>query len=222
MIVVAALDAWLSVAVTVVVPPFSAIALSATASVTPGAASSSSIVSVTLAGAAIPLSPLTAAVTVTSLSGASAVLSTAVTVTVPVLLVAPAAMLSVFVPDRLKSPAVAFVPAVAATVNVTASLDARFNVAVTVADPATAPSCSSIVSALNTSVVVGVASSSVSVSAAPVTVPTPWLFCAVPLTVTDRSPTLSIASFTAVIVTLSDAFAVSPAAISIVAAVPTV
>ena len=222
MIVVAALDACESVAVTVVVPPFSLIALSASANVTPGAASSSSIVSVFDAGAATPLSPLTAAVTVTSLSGASTVSSTAVTVTVPVLLVAPAAMLSVFSLDRLKSPATAFVPAAAATVSVTASLDARFRLAVTVADPATAPSCSSIVSGLRASVTVGVASSSVRVRLAPVTVPTPWPFCAVPLTVTVRLPTLSIASFTAVIVTLSAAFAVSPAAISIVASDPTV
>ena len=220
--VVAALDAWLSVAVTVVVPPFSAIALSATASVTPGAASSSSIVSVTLAGAAIPLSPLTAAVTVTSLSGASTASSTAVTVTVPVLLVAPAAMLSVVVLDRLKSPAAAFVPAAAATVSVTASLDARFRLAVTVAFPGFVPSCSSIVSGLSASVAVGAPSSSVRVRLAPVTVPTPWLFCAVPLTVTVRLPTLSIASFTAVIVAVSAAFDVAPAGIVIVASDPTV
>ena len=111
MIVVAALDAWLSVAVTVVVPPFSAIDESATASVTPGAAS-------------------------------------------------PVSRFSTSLPLKVRL--------------------------------------------------------------APVTVPTPWLFCAVPPTVTGWPPTLLIASFSAVIVTLSDAFAVSPAAISIVASVPTV
>ena len=60
------------------------------------------------------------------------------------------------------------------------------------------------------------------VSAAPATAPTPWLFCTVPVTVTDRSPTLSTPSSTAVIVTLSAAFAVSPAAIVMVASDPTV
>ena len=197
-------------------------ALSATASVTVGAASSSRIVSVALAGSATPLSPLTVADTVTSLFGASVVSLTAVTVTVPVLVVAPAAIVSVFVLDRLKSPAAAFVPAVAATVSVTASLDARFSVAVTVLDPGCVPSCSSIVAGLSASVAVGVASSSVRVRLAPATVPTPWLFWAVPVTVVVRFPTLSMASFTAVIVTLSAAFVVSPAAIVMVASDPTV
>ena len=132
-------------------------------------------------------------------------------------------MLSVFVLDRLKSPAAAFVPAAAATVSVTASLDARFNVAVTVAFPGFVPSCSSIVSALSASVAVGVASSSVRVRLAPVTVPTPWLFCAVPLTVTD-----AVAHVVHVVVHGGDrhavrhAFDVSPAAISIVASSLTV
>ena len=148
--------------------------------------------------------------------------STAVTVTVPVLLVAPAAMLSVFALDRLKSPATAFVPAAAATVSVTASLDARFRLAVTVVFPGFVPLFSSIVSGLSTSVAVGVASSSVRVRLAPVTVPTPWLFCAVPLTVAVRLPTLSTSSFTAVIVAVSAVFAVAPAAIVIVASDPTV
>ena len=112
---------------------------SASASATVGATSSSSMVSVTADGAATPLFPLTTAETVTSLSGASAVLSTAVTVTVPVLLVSPATMVKVFADDRLKSPDVALVPAAAPTVSVTASLDARFNVAVTVADPGVGP-----------------------------------------------------------------------------------
>ena len=171
--VVAALDARVNVAVTVVVPPSSEMALSATVSTTPGAPSSSSIVSVTSAGTATPLSPPTVADTVTSLSGASTALSTAVTVTAPVLVVAPAAMVSVFVLDRLKSVAAAFVPAVAATVSVTVLLDARFSVAVTVADPGFVPSCSAMAAGLSTSVTVGAPSSSVSVRPTPVTVPTP-------------------------------------------------
>ena len=220
--VVSALDAWVNVAVNVVVPPSSEIARSATISITPGAASSSRIVSVTSAGDATPLSPPTVADTVTSLSGASTVLSTAVTVTAPVLVVAPAAMVSVFVLDRLKSVSAAFVPAVAATVSVTAALDARFNVAVTVLDPGFVPSCSAMVAGPSASVTVGAPSSSVMVRLAPVTVPTPWLFCAVPLTVTVRLTTLSTASSTAVTVTLSAAFDVAPAGTVMVASDPTV
>ena len=224
--VTASLDARFSVAVTVLDPGFvpscSSIVAGLSTSVAVGAASSSRIVSVTLAGAATPLFPLTAAETVTCLSGALIMSLTAVIVTVPVLLVAPATMVSVFVLDKLKSDAAAFVPAAAATVSVTASLDARFSVAVTVLDPGFVPSCSSIVAGLSASVAVGVASSSVSVSAAPFTAPTPRLFCAVPLTVVVRLTTLSMASSTAVIVTLSAVFVVLPAAIVTVASDPTV
>ena len=89
---VAALDAWLSVADTVVAPPFSGIESSATASVTVGAASSSVIVPVpeavpTVAPAALP------SVTTTVSSGSSVV--SPVTDTVIVLLVSPAAKVSV-------------------------------------------------------------------------------------------------------------------------------
>ena len=56
--------------------------------------SSSVIVSVRFAGAATPLPPVTVALTVTSLSGASTVLSRAVMLTVPVLVVAPTAIVN--------------------------------------------------------------------------------------------------------------------------------
>ena len=63
-------------------------------------------------------------------------------------------------------------------------------------------------------------SSSVMVSDAPVTVPAPWLFCAVPATVTALLAASTSLS-TAVIVTVS-ALVVEPAAITIVASEPTV
>ena len=187
-------------------------AVSASASVTPGASSSSSMVSVTLAGATTPLSPLTVAVTVTDLSGASTVLSFAVTVTMPVLAVCPDATVSVFALDSVKP-----FPE-AATVSVTASLDARFKRAVTVATPPD----SEIDEGDSANVAVGVASSSVSVRLGPVTAPTPWSLDAVPVTVTERLPMLSTASFTAATVTVSVAFAVCPAAMTTVASAPTV
>ena len=174
--VVVALDACESVAVTVVAPPFSATEESATASVTAGAASSSVIVRVTAAGFAIPLAPDTVAETVTTLSGSSVELSFAVTVTTPVLVVSPAAMVSV-VPVCVKSPESACVPATAVTVSVTASLDARSSVAVTVV--ALSAPLSLMVSGFNgsgsdsASVTVGGPSSSVNVRVAPVTAPTP-------------------------------------------------
>ena len=189
---------------------------SATASVTAGAASSSVIVSITAAGFATPLAPDTVAETVTALSGASTGLSFAVRVTTPVLTVEPAAMVSV-VPVCVKSPETACVPATAATVSVTAALDARSSAAVTVATPP----CSEIDDE-SASATVGVSSSSLNVSATPVTAPTPCSLAAVPVTLTDRAPTLSTASSTAVIVTPAEAFAVSPAAITISPFEPTV
>ena len=176
------------------------------------------MVKVASAGSATPLSPLTVADTATDLSGASVVSLTAVTVTAPVLAVCPAAMVSVFAFDSVKSPAPAFVPAEAATVSVTAALDARSSVAVTVA----APPFSEIDEDDSASVATGVASSSVRVSAAPATDPTPWLLDAVPVTVTLRSPMLSTSSSAAATVAVSVAFAVSPAAITMVASAPTV
>ena len=143
---------------------------------TTGAASSSAMVSVASAGFATPLAPDTVADTVTALSGSSVELSFAVTVTTPVLAVSPAAMVSV-VPVCVKSPESACVPATADTVRVTASLDARSSVAVTVL--ALSAPLSLMVSGFDgsgsdsTSVTVGGPSSSVNVRVAPVTAPTP-------------------------------------------------
>ena len=188
-----------------------------------GASSSSAMVSVTAAGSDTPLSPDAAAVTVTDLSGPSVASSTAVTVTAPALAVDPAAMISVAGFDSVKSPETAFVPAAAVTVSVTASLDARSSAAVTVVTPP----LSEIDEDDSFSVAVGVASSSVSVRLAPVTAmvcesAAAWPLDAAPVTVTVRLPTLSMASFTALIVAVSAALAVSPAAITIVASEPTV
>ena len=69
------------------------------------------------------------------MSGASTELSTAVIVTVPVLVVAPVAIVS-FVPLCVKSPDTVGDTAVDETVSVTASFDAAFRVAVTVVEPA--------------------------------------------------------------------------------------
>ena len=93
--VVAALEAWSNVAVTIVLPPFSLMDMGDNSKVTVGASSSSSIVSVTSAGP-VTVSVLVAAPeTVIVLSGSSRSLSTAVIVTVPVLVVSPAAIVSV-------------------------------------------------------------------------------------------------------------------------------
>ena len=68
---------------------------------------------------------------------------------------------------------------------------------------------------------VGAPSSSSSVSAAPVTVPIPTVFAAVPATVTARS-TSSVRLSTAVTVTVSEELAVRPRGIVIVVSLPTV
>ena len=153
---------------------------------TVGAASSSLIASVTADGSAIP-ARADAAVpeTVTRLSGESLESSTAVTVTTPALVVSPAATVSVVAALSVKSPAAAFAPAAADTVTVTAAPAGRDSVAVTVAAPA-APPDSSIDAGDRTSATVGAASSSASVSAAPVTAPTPESFAAAAVTVALR------------------------------------
>ena len=141
MTVVAARDRPESVAVTVAVPPFSEIDDGDAASVTPGALSSSAIVSVLPAGSATPLPPAAAPETVTDLSGswvaaASPASFSAVTVTVPALVVEPAAMVSVLAVLSAKSPAIVSPPAAAAvTVTVTAALDLPDSRAVTVETP---------------------------------------------------------------------------------------
>ena len=157
--VTAAVAADDSVAVTVLEPPLSEIEDGLNTSVTVGASSSSVIVSVWFAGFET-LPPLATPEIVTVLFGVSTELSTAVIVTVPVLVVAPAAIDSVLAVERLKSPATAGLTAVAETVTVTAWLDALDNVAVTVLDPP----FSEIEDGLRTSVTVGVLSSSVMVS----------------------------------------------------------
>ena len=88
----ASLDGWLSVAETVVEPPFSEIESSATASVTVGAASSSVIVPVPVP---LPIvAPEALPSVTTTVSSGSSVLSP-VTDTVMLLLVSPAAKVSV-------------------------------------------------------------------------------------------------------------------------------
>ena len=99
------------------------------------AVSSSVTVSVTLDGADTPLPPETVPDTVTDLSATSTSLSFAVTVTEPALVVEPDAMVSVFAVLRSKSVATAGATSAAATVTVTASLDAPDSVAVTVDTP---------------------------------------------------------------------------------------
>ena len=94
--------------------------------------SSSRIVNVTTAGAATSSLP-TLPDTVTDLSNSASALSTAAIVTVPLLVIAPAAMVSFLFVLRVKSPASALVPAAAETVTVVAAPTARDNVAVTVA-----------------------------------------------------------------------------------------
>ena len=126
------------------------------ASVTVGITSSSVRVSVTAVGSATPRPPAAVAVTVTVLFAASTVLSNAVSVTVPVLVRWPAAMVSM-VPVCVKSvPA----PGDAATVSRTASLDLPESVDVTVETPP----ASVTDDGATASVTVGVGSSSVVVT----------------------------------------------------------
>ena len=115
------------------VPPASVVAVEPPLSTTVIPPSSSVTVSVAAGGAFT--SPLAVAETVTVLSGASAALSTAVTVTVPVLAVEPVAKVSVFALDRLKSLDDAGATAAADTVRVAATLAALSSVAVTVETP---------------------------------------------------------------------------------------
>ena len=93
--VVACAERRLSVAVTVATPPFSEIDEDDSASVASGAASSSVMVSARATGCCTLWSLTAAPETVACLFGASVSSSTAATVTVPLLVVAPAAMVSV-------------------------------------------------------------------------------------------------------------------------------
>ena len=116
--VTATLDVRSSRAVTVATPPFSEIEDEDSTSVVCGA-SSSVIVSVALDGAATPLPPAAVADTATCLLPDATVLSFAVIVTEPALVVEPAAMVNVFALDSAKSAAIAPAPATADTVTVT-------------------------------------------------------------------------------------------------------
>ena len=151
------LDGPLSVAVTVVESPFSEIDDGLSTSDTVGVASSSVIVRVRLDGADTPRPPVTVADTVTDLFGASTALFTALILTVRVLVVAPAAIVSVSLLLSVKSEATAGETAVADTTSVTFSLDGPLSVAVTVVESP----FSEIDDGLRTRVTVGVASSSV-------------------------------------------------------------
>ena len=217
--VTASLDAPDSVAVTADTPPSSVIDEGASTSATVGKSSSSVMVRVTSGGSATLLPPVAVPETVTDLFGESTVLPFAVTVTVPVLVTSPAAMVRVVALDRPKSAATAPVPADAETVTVTAALDAPDSVAVTV----DTPPVSEIEVGDSTSATVGnVSPWSVRVSVAPVTAPVPWPLASVAVTVPER-PALPwwTASFTAVTVAVSVAAVVSPAGIVMVAS-PTV
>ena len=177
----ASLDLPDSVAVTVVSPPVSEIDEDDSARVTVGKVSSSVSVRVSDDGATTLLPPTTVPETVTDLFPEWTSLPLAVTVTSPLLAVAPAAMVSVFPAERPKSAATAPVPA-PHTVTVTASLDLPDSVAVTVVSPPV----SEIDEDDRARVTVGSVSSSVSVSAPPLTLPAPWSLATVAATVVER------------------------------------
>ena len=121
--------------------------------------------------------------TVTDLSGASTALFTALIFTVRVLVVAPAAIVSVSFVLSVKSPATAGETAAADTTSVTFSLDTPLSVAVTVVESPFSP----IEAGLSTRVTVGVASSSVIVRVWLDGADTPLPPVAVADTVTDLS-----------------------------------
>ena len=194
--VTGALDDPLRVAVTVLASPFSEIDTGSSDSVTVGAPSSSTIVSVRAAGAVTPFPPVTVPITSTVLFGLSIVLFAAVTVTVPVLSVRPAAIVSV-VPVRVKSVAAAGTTAVAETVTVTVSLDVPLSVAVTVLSPSSSP----IDTRSSANVTTGSASSSRIVSVCFAGAATPFPPATVAVTSTDLSGASTVL-FTAAIVTV--------------------
>ena len=182
--VAAAVGSLASATVKVAAPPSATVnhgsfASAGSAGLSTSPASSSSVIRrFRAAGFPIPLEtpdtttrlPATVGSTIESTSS-----STAVIVTVPVLAVEPAAMISVFAALSVKSSAAAFVPGTADTVTVAASLSATVRCAVTVAArvPAAAPASSSIMlrdSARNMSVDLPVASADAAPSGAPIRV----------------------------------------------------
>ena len=159
--VTASLDAPDRLAVTVETPLSSVIDAGDSPRLTVGRASSSVSVSVTSDGDdSRPWPPVTVPETVTDLFGESTAFPFAVTVTVPVLVIEPAGIVSIFAVLRSKSAPTAPVPAAAATVTVTASPDWLDRVAVTVETPL----LSVIDGDDRTRVTVGVGSSSVLVT----------------------------------------------------------
>ena len=207
--VTAALEAPESVAVTVAAfdEPLSSIVDDDNASVTVGNASSSVSVNVLLAGFATLLPPEAVPETVTDLSGESTVFPFAVTVTVPVLVVSPDAIVNLSALDNVKSPETAPVPAAAATVTVTASLDTPESVAVTVDTPL----LSEIDDEDSPSATVGNASSSLSVNVTSEGAATPLPPETVPETVTDLSGEST--EFPCAVIVTVPVLVVSPAAI---------
>ena len=205
--VTASLEAPESVAVTVDTPLLSETDDGDSASVNVGSVSSSVSVKVTPEGAATPLPPETVPETVTDLSGESTTFPFAVTVTVPVLVVSPDAIVNLSTLDNVKSPAAAPAPAAAPTVTVTAALDTPESVAVTVDTPL----LSEIDDEDNASVNVGSVSSSVSVKVTPEGAATLLPPETVPETVTDLSGESTVFPF-AVTVTVP-VLVVSPDAI---------
>ena len=167
-----------------------------------GAVSSSLIVSVASVGLATPWPPVAAPLTLTVASAASTWLSVAVTVTVPLLVVAPAAMVR-----SALSPSAAGAPSGSDTVTVTASSDLPDSVAVTVL--ALLLPLSLMVAGSRCSDTVGVVSSSsmVSVTSSGPATPPPL---ASPDTATSRFG-WSRSSFAAVMATVP-ALVVTPAA----------
>ena len=143
------------------------------------------------AGFATPRPPAAAAEMVTDLSAVAAPLLTAVTVTVPVLCIAPAGIVSVRPALSLKSPATAGDTGAADTVSVSASLDGLLSMAVTVLAPPFSPMAGGV----SFKVAVGVASSSMMV-------PTACCFMALPAScapagLDSRTTTVSFGSSTA-------------------------
>ena len=172
----------------VAVPPDSVVTSRSVADVdgdtTIPAVSSSVRVRITFDGWATPLPPAAVPQTITDLSGESTSLPFAVTVTLPVLVVAPAAMVRVLAVLRAKSPDTAPIPHDAPTVTVTEpALVGCESVAVTIATPPV-----SVIDADDsTSDTVGRASSSSRVRVTSDGSATPLPPVAVPDTVTDLS-----------------------------------
>ena len=219
--VTAVAAAGLSRAVTVATPPASESDARDSASAACGAPSSSTMASSAAAGSATPWPPAACPDTVTAASslpsGSSRLLSLAVIVTTPALAVAPAAMVRV-VPAWLKSPTTAPVPAAAAIVTVTAWPEGWESPAVTVATPP----FSAMAAGARARARVGRESSSARVSRAPATWPAATWLATDAVTVTDRPAPPSWASLsTATTVAVSEALAVAPAAMTMVASEPT-